>query len=514
MSTAVLASLLRRRTYAKGVPLTSSASARIRWFERILVALALFIPLAFGVVTVKRSAFLDSRRTDVGVYFRAAWAIRAGIDPYVVRDTNDWSYLYPPPLAILSIPFAEAPVAGDVSIATQSGGLFQSEVPPNNNGMRYLAGVIVWYLLGVAALFVACHWLAQAIRLSSSDPEIRSMPRFCRRWWQDRLFPAVLCCVAIGSTLVRGQVNTFVLLCIAGMVLWATKRRFFGAGMWVAAAMAIKVFPAFLLLYAIVRRDWKMILGAAAGTALLLFVLPAAVVGPRGALELNRRFLEVMILPHSAELAGMSPEAAKVKELRATGDNQSVRVIAESILTAWSRRGDAGTAPEFTKIAQFAAGIHVVLAALMTSISLWTWWRVRHTGWEALFTIGMLTCVSLAISPVCHMHYFVLAMPLAAALWGIWAERSPTGLATPTMILFAAIYFAMNLVPRFNDGGSPWISDLRVFGIAQFANIALWAAGVFTALRCFRPPDLRPSAAAALDEPGSRLSQPSSPLGV
>ena len=36
--------------------------------------------------------------TDLHVYLRAAWAVRAGADIYDVVDDNRWHYQYPPSL--------------------------------------------------------------------------------------------------------------------------------------------------------------------------------------------------------------------------------------------------------------------------------------------------------------------------------------------------------------------------------------------------------------------------------
>jgi len=77
--------------------------------ERWALVALLILSIGFGAITLARSAFMHSRHTDADVYFRAAWAIRTGGDPYRVTDTHQWHYHYPPLLAILLVPLADPP---------------------------------------------------------------------------------------------------------------------------------------------------------------------------------------------------------------------------------------------------------------------------------------------------------------------------------------------------------------------------------------------------------------------
>src|ERR1700724_3404895 len=70
------------------------------WEGNLLIALFVLL-VAFCALVVDRSAFQVPRRTDASVYFRAAWALRAGEKVYEVADDNDLHYAYPPLTAIL-----------------------------------------------------------------------------------------------------------------------------------------------------------------------------------------------------------------------------------------------------------------------------------------------------------------------------------------------------------------------------------------------------------------------------
>ena len=69
-----------------------------------LILLAL-VPLVFGVLVEVRGAFLKTRRTDLAVFARAAWAVRTGVDVYAVTDEKGLHYHYPPLLAISTRPW-------------------------------------------------------------------------------------------------------------------------------------------------------------------------------------------------------------------------------------------------------------------------------------------------------------------------------------------------------------------------------------------------------------------------
>src|SRR6516162_5067276 len=81
--------------------------------ERLGLILLLIVALAFGVLVVKRAAFMKRRMTDVDCYLRAAWAVRTGQDLYEVLDPSDWHYNSPPLFAILMTPLAAPPPGVD-----------------------------------------------------------------------------------------------------------------------------------------------------------------------------------------------------------------------------------------------------------------------------------------------------------------------------------------------------------------------------------------------------------------
>ena len=465
-------------TPARLAPARPGAFDPLRPLERWLIALGLpALAIGFGWVTLARSAFMSRPMTDADVFFRAAWAVRSGADLYTITDVNGWHYLYPSLFAVLMWPFANPP-PGEAMPLT----------------MPFAVSVALWYACGIAFLALAAHWLARAVELSSDDPAVCHTPPFCRRWWSLRIWPVLIGLVAIGSTLSRGQVGTLLLMLLAGMLLSAVRGHRFRAGLWLAAAITLKVIPAFLLLYPLWRRDARWLTGSAVGLVLGLVLLPSLALGPAKAWEYNRRWLDVMVL----ERLGPAEAASRFDELHTMRkiDNQSPL----SVIHHWQHFGtplDARpTQPTAaTKLA------HLAVAAAATLATLWAagLWRTRSaSGREHLpLVIGLLLNVMLLASPVTHPDYFILVIPTIAALWSLALENRRSADAPSLAWLAVAVYVLAHVLPRFE---SLW--ELKMYGLAMFAGLGVWALGL-TVLRAF----------AGRPEVG-RLGEPVPPLAV
>src|SRR5262249_1938558 len=86
---------------------------------------------------------------------------------------------------------------------------------------------------------------------------------------------------------------------------------------------------------------------------------------------------------------------------------------------------------------------------------------------------GALVLNMVLVSPVCHLHYFCLTVPLVmgllAASWeGGGGPRLGIGLA-----LVLGVNLAANVLPQF-----PLFQVLRDAGLAMYGGLLLWAAGL------------------------------------
>ena len=261
-------------------PLLPSGHERLRRWERNVLLAFLFVAFAFGGRVLFMSAYDEVRRTDASVYFRTAWAFRTGEKIYEIPDDRGLHFAYPPVVSIFFVPLADAP-----------------ENAPRDWMMPYPVTVVVWYLLGLLATFLAVHWFALAMEENARDPALHKPPVDSRRWWYNRMLPIFICVAPIGAMLERGQVTPYLLLFVSRMFLATVRGQSFRSGLWLAAAICLKVIPGLLLVFFAVRRDWRAWAGTVVGGLIGVVVIPTAVMGVDGAVEVHRQFIEGVIKP-------------------------------------------------------------------------------------------------------------------------------------------------------------------------------------------------------------------------
>lgn len=405
-----------------------------RWDWLFVAVLALLVP-AMGALVVLRSAFLQARHTDFDVYARAGWAIRSGHDIYAVTNDRGLHYCYPPPFAYAMTPFAE---------------------PPHGSAgyLPFAASVAIWYCLSVAALLIAVHLLAAALEAGN--------PVEARRWWRLRVAPVLFTLPAIGDTLSHGQVNTLVLLLVCCMIAAALRRQSVRAGLWLGGAVALKVIPGFLILTAVRRRDLRWVVATAACAAALCWGLPALVIGPRAATRQNLAFVDAMVRPAIGDAADSERGPEMFHVLRT--DNQSI----QAFLHAWQHWPDPDAPPQPGPTTLTA---HWLLGGLMTGLTLLAARGRRLAGNDLALFVSLLTAVTLYVSPMCHLHYYCLALPLIMSLiHREWCERgSPT----------AGVTFSLLLALHVVGAAFPLLFErYRNLGVTPLTTLPLWAAGV------------------------------------
>ena len=419
---------------------------RLRPWERRGLALLVTLLVVFGGVVEFRSAFLKRRMGDLEVFLRAGWAVRSGADVYTIIDSKGFHYHYPPLFAVLMAPLADP--------------------PPGEHGryIPYAVSVGLWYFLSLLCLVPAVHWLASALEEVSPDPAVRSQPRGCRRWWLLRVVPLLTCLPAISSSLARGQVSVLLLLLLCGMAAALLRGRHGQAGLWLAGAICLKVIPAYLVLYPLYRRDWRCLGGCAAGLVVGLGVLPAAVFGPARTLAYYEEWTHVLVQP----ALGTGTDRSRAKELidvTAT-ESQSFQAILHNTLHL-----ERYTRPP--QAAPWVVRTHWLLGAALTGFTLLLGWRrPAEDGPAALLTFGALVVLMNLLSPVCHLHYFTLSLPLAMGLVAAaWERNGAARLGTATALALAVNGLA-NALPHL-----PGCDLLRDTGLAMYGTLVLWLAG-------------------------------------
>lgn len=220
-------SILAKDTAA--LPSSVARERRARLLNRVCLALALLWVVLVGFT-------LAPEPDDFQTYWRGAWSVVQYGDPYFLIHGRQQPnmYIYPPLFAYLMLPL------GFVSLR---------------------AGQLIWFGVNVTML---AGLIAMCIRASHSV--------LARRYWG---VLALLVAVAPPTrlSLQLGQVSILMALVMLGSFLLA-RRRAHLSGLLLALSCLIKVFPATLALYFLLRRRmallWAVISGIAIGGISLL----------------------------------------------------------------------------------------------------------------------------------------------------------------------------------------------------------------------------------------------------
>jgi heptose I phosphotransferase len=403
--------------------------------------------LVFGGLVEMRSALLSRRMGDLDCFLRAGWAVRTGGDLYSVTDDNGFHYNYPPLLAVLVAPLADPPAGADRA-----------------GMLPFGVSAALWYLFNLACLALAVHLLAGALE-RGCPPRPGS-----RRWWALRFWPVLACLVPVGHTLMRGQSNLLVLALLAASLAAQLSGARFRAGLWLAGAACLKIFPAFLFLFPLWRRDRRCLAGCACGLAVGLLAIPAAGRGLGRTLDDYGELTEVLVMPGLGAGADTS-RAAELTDVTVT-DSQSILAALHSSLHPDPARRPVRPSGK-VRLASYALG------GLLTALTLLAA-RRRAPGDRpgTVLLFGLLTLDMLLLCPVCHLHYFCLAIPAVMALVAArWEGREAIELGVGLVAFFALVALTQ-LLPHF-----PPLVVLRERGLAGYGALALWVVGVVTLWR-------------------------------
>jgi len=481
------------------------------WPKFGLIFLWIFA-IAYGGLVEVRGALIKDRHTDVDTYFRGAWAIRNGTDPYTITDTNGWHYIYPPLFAILISPLADPP-----------------ERMNRHGYLPYAASVGIWYALSVACFVAGVVMLARRLEATldeeadkpvgvsecggvgveavnsdtptppHSDASSRQSA-IAHRWWALRFWPILLCLPATCRSVIRGQVGPLWLLLICGMIAALLSRKPIRAGLWLAGAICLKVIPLYLLLYPIWRRNWRMLAGCAIGMIVGLVIIPLIAMGPQQFAATGEHYLERFILP---AVGGRRIDTAVERELMNpnTSDRQSFVSVLTNIGHFVFGAERTFESPRFAQIG------HVLLGGAMTLLTLLAanWRRrdddaVRVDGLAEAVFVGLLVLVMLPVAPVTHSHYFIMVLPLVAAVWAVFYEPNGRAKWTASWIALMAAIPISHIITA-----TPALKVFRETGLVTWVSVIVWAA--ITVMLWRRTRTLSSSSAGVL---APRLSSPKS----
>ncbi len=416
------------------------------------LSLLLLTIILFGVMVEFRGAFLKTRMTDIGPYLRAAWAVRTGGDMYKITDDRGWHYVYPPLFAILMTPLADPPNGED-----------------RTGYLPYEVTVGLWYMITMGLVVAGIGILAGAVEEPFSGLAAGRGHRFSPRWWALRTGPLLILFPAIARCQVRGQVDlliAFFLCCVAASTLKGRRLR---AGLWLSAAICVKVIPALLLAFPLWRRDWRMLSGSAVGLLAGLILVPLVVLGPARTVSSYKSFYQGIVLGGISGDPGGSL-GNELTGIRST-DSNSPMVVIHNLM-----HPDRNSRPNVADPGVRAA--HWTIAFIMLAVTLlasgwkgkWYSGKVDATIAEVCFFSAFIPLMFVT-SPVFHPHYVSMAVwPVMVLLVMLW-ERYSYGhmpLWWKAVFWFIAVSHLLTSI----DMGPFWY--LRYFGLVLLSTVTLW----------------------------------------
>jgi hypothetical protein len=462
--------------------LNAPSATKPRWnfrrHERIAIIVTLIALIAFGILQERRTALRHAPMTDLGVFCIASGAIWSGENPYAISDWHGWHYQYPPALAILFLPLAE-PIPQQPAILPPGEPRTFANTPwgyavdgKNYYGLHsenthFFYAVAAWYVLSLLGILLSAHALACALegsRLRSPPPEDASARR---RWWWRRLLPLAVCAGSLATDLSRGQADILMLTAIALGLYLVTAKAGFKAGLCFAFPATVKLFPPLLLAYPFIRRQWSMAFGVVAGLFILLAVLPLVTLGPKRTAELYHCWIEVLAKP----ALGHGTDTSRLKELTGMGstDNQSLlATIHNWSHHSLSRAERPAEATPWERNAVYAVGALMIIATICV-----IGFRRTDSPHELLAIAGLLVGIALIVSPIVHNFYYLLMLPLVAALIDLGLPQGSRPKVNWKFLLPVIVFMLGDLLARLPGIGRM----LRDNGITTVSLLWLLATG-------------------------------------
>jgi Glycosyltransferase family 87 len=323
---------------------------------------------------------------------------------------------HPPPLVLLKLPLA---------------------------WLDYPDAFLLWSMLSLAA-FTASLWLiARQLSIRVSSWSLLPFVSLLLVWYPFR------------DQVTQGQINLVLLLMVT--VVWAAERSGWSwtAGVILAAATAVKLFPGLLFAYFVLRRQWRVAASAVA-TLVVITGVSVVVLGPEA---YYAYFVDV--LPASGHWLSNWHNNSLVGFWFKLFDPASVGGV---ITPLWR-------SPIMARVGA------LVSCAILVSIMMWVIVRAKNRS-DLDQTFGLTVTAMLLVSPITWSHYLVLLMiPLAI----MWVDSRSSAIAKWTWIVIVVVLFVPApkvwrvLIPGgWHDGVANPLQTITALSFPCYALVGLF----------------------------------------
>jgi alpha-1,2-mannosyltransferase len=263
-----------------------------------------------------------------------------------------------------------------------------------------------------------------------------------------------------------GQLNLLLLLLLTAVWLADRRGSWVWSGFWLGLAAAIKLFPGFMVLYWLVKRDWRPVISFMASFAICA-VATAAVLG----VDTYRQYVAEAMPALRPSWSGWSNVSLFSLWMKLFDPHPQERVepLIQSLAAAW------------LSIAISAVAIVGTNCQLASTYRKGKPAACRDN--DRIFAVTMLAM--LLLSPVTWSHYLVLLWLPAAILWpSIAARRS-------FLVVYGVCIVAFWPTPLplwkaalgWPDGvAAPW-QTLTILAYPTYALLGLWVVAIAAGTR-------------------------------
>jgi hypothetical protein len=414
-------------------------SAVIGWFERnaaamrrtrlVLIAVVL---AASAVIGVKRGR--DISKFDFRCFYLDAAALAGGAD---IAETT-WLEWYLPGFRVVLTPLGR---------------------------LSPLHAAMAWNAMNLAAAIVSLVVLSRAVRVLHSGERDRGRAEFVA------LVAFVLIQPLIVFNFQCNQLSMWPLAMLSLAMLAALRRRESFVGFWLGLAIFIKVIPALLVGWCLLRRRFAAAIIAVAVPAALSLGIDAAVNGPAAAWRHHAHWYHICV-------TGSAGAAFLQRGAYLTHQNQGLAAVLGRVLQPGppDRAGPLG--PEFDRplrpvnvttleSATITLIYRAIVAASALALAFITWRGRRDAASE--FGLLAIWCVAIVwFAPLARQYYEVWALPALHFLADRWWQRRRAGMSAAVCVAALTLWLV---------GLLGWaLPEFRAVGGNQWVNLAVMAA--------------------------------------
>ncbi|MBI5758942.1 MAG: DUF2029 domain-containing protein [Planctomycetales bacterium] len=323
--------------------------------------------------------------------------------------------------------------------------------------LDYPNAVLAWNVLSLLLLAASLHWLVRELGIPF------------KAWSVMPMVTILLLSNPFRQQVNQGQFNLLLLFLLLAIWLAARSEKAWLAGTLLAVATAVKLFPGFLFLYFLLRRDWRIVAVGVTGVAVI-----GVAAGFALGWESYRTYV-TEVLPQVNAYRGGWLNASLVGFCTRLFDPAAV---SEQVEPIWRS----------SSFAKLLAGVMCLLVMVVVSRCVLR----ADTADKRDRAFGLTLVAMLLVSPITWDHYFLLLLlPLAQ----VWRDVSVSGRGRiPFLVIVIVLCLNPVLVwPHFIAGGrghgvAQPMHSVTILAMQCYALVGLFVMGMRGAAVCREEP--------------------------